>query len=490
MTAPQQPAVAPARILVADDDAALLNTLLHILRAEGHDVVTLPGGEELMDRLEQERPDLLLLDIMMPKIDGLQLLEQIRNDPRWADLPVLMISSMPPEEATARALGLGADDFVPKPFRVKELMARVHARLRASRRVRALQEEADKHADEARVRSEMASILHEITDTLKPDEIYSVLTRRVGRTLKLSRCSMVLAQPGDDLGLVVCASDNPSLRNLEIQLSRYPEIQRALFTGRSVLVRDVHTDPLYESVRQDWNVEGVKVQTRSAIALPFALRDQQRGVFFLRTTDADPPLEEQDVNFAGDVIRAAVTAIGKAHDLETAITERARFQELARTDALTGCLNRRALFERLGRELDRAKRYRHSVTVILVDLDEFKTVNDTYGHVAGDRVLAGVGESLRREARAVDIVGRYGGDEFVLVLPETPLDGAVTFAERLRVRINGMNFAEGGEPWYVSASIGVAAYPTSDVSSAEDLIARADQAMYRAKDDGRNQVRQ
>jgi diguanylate cyclase (GGDEF)-like protein len=185
-----------------------------------------------------------------------------------------------------------------------------------------------------------------------------------------------------------------------------------------------------------------------------------------------------------------VTAIGKAHDLETAITERARFQELARTDALTGCFNRRALFERMGREMDRAKRYRHALTVILVDLDEFKHVNDDHGHMAGDRVLSTVAESLRREARAVDIVGRYGGDEFVLVLPETPMEGAIVFAERLRQRIHAVDFAEGGEPWYVSASIGVASYPTEDVATSEDLIARADQAMYRAKHEGRNQVRQ
>ena len=111
------------RILVADDDAALARTLSWILRENGYEVITVPDAEQLIDRLEVEQPDLLLLDIMMPRVDGLQLLERIKSDPRKRDLPVLMISSMPPEEATVRSLGLGAADFISKPFRVRELLA-------------------------------------------------------------------------------------------------------------------------------------------------------------------------------------------------------------------------------------------------------------------------------------------------------------------------------------------------------------------------------
>src|SRR5712692_17734 len=119
-----------AKILVADDDQSLVRTLSWILKENGYEVVTAPGGDGLMTKLEEERPSLLLLDIMMPKVDGLQLLERLKGDERFKDLPVLMVSSMPPEEATVRSLGLGASDFIPKPFRMKELLARVKAQLR------------------------------------------------------------------------------------------------------------------------------------------------------------------------------------------------------------------------------------------------------------------------------------------------------------------------------------------------------------------------
>src|SRR5881396_563405 len=118
------PDLAAAKILVADDDQSLVRTLTWILKENGYEVVTVPGGEGLMGKLEEERPNLLLLDIMMPKVDGLQLLARMKSDERFRDVPVLMISSMPPEEATVKSLGLGAADFIAKPFRVRELLAR------------------------------------------------------------------------------------------------------------------------------------------------------------------------------------------------------------------------------------------------------------------------------------------------------------------------------------------------------------------------------
>jgi len=474
--------LAGTKVVVADDDAALVSTLTFILREMGAQVTGLPDGEHLLEQLESETPDLLLLDIMMPKVDGLELLRRIKSDPRWIDLPVLMVSSMPPEEATVQSFGLGAADFVPKPFRVRELTARIASRLARSRELHAAREEAVSQA-------KMVDILHEVTDSLKPEEIYHILARRVARALNKSRCSLVLAKPGDTFGTVVAAYENPMLRNLRIQLGRYPEILKALETDQVVIVEDVSKDPLFSEVRAGWERDGLEVQIGSVVALPFRMRDQQAGVLFLRTTREEPPLTRGDAHFADTVIKAAVAAIEKAHDFASIVSDRERLEHLASHDALTGCLNRRALIEQLEREWERAHRYNLVLTVLMVDLDHFKDVNDKRGHLAGDRALQQIGELLRREGRSVDTVGRYGGEEFVVVLPETALHGATIVAERARQRIQAHNFGSAAEPVTVTVSIGVASVPDERATSPETFLALADAALYRAKADGRNVVR-
>src|SRR5258708_10039513 len=260
MTEPETPVSTGSKILVADDDQSLVRTLTWILKEHGYEVVAAPGGEGLLGKLEDERPNLLLLDIMMPKVGGLQLLARMKADDRFRDVPVLMVSSMPPEEATVKSLGLGAADFLPKPFRVRELLARVEAHLRVGKALAQAREEA-------RSRAAMVDILHEVTDSLKPDEIYHILARRVARVLSISKCSMVLAKPNDTTGVVVAAYENPMLRNLQIELARYPEIQLALATGPVVLVQDVSTATLDQPERLPRERDGIKVPTRSAVAL-------------------------------------------------------------------------------------------------------------------------------------------------------------------------------------------------------------------------------
>ncbi|MGH7497915.1 MAG: diguanylate cyclase, partial [Gemmatimonadales bacterium] len=412
------------KILVADDDQALSRTLSWILKENGYEVLTIPGGERLFEHLQAESFDLLLLDIMMPRVDGLQLLQKVKADPRFKDLPVLMISSMPPEEATVRSLGLGAADFIPKPFRVRELLARVKAHLRVGR-------ELNQARAEARSRSEMMDIIQEVTASLKPEEIFQILVRRVAQGLNISRCSIVIAGPEEHTGTVVAAFENPMLHNLPVDLRRYPEIQRALVTGDVVLVRDTTTDPLYSGIRQEWGAEGRPVQTRSAIALRFSLKQEPAGVFFLRTTTEDAPLNEQDVSFAEQVINAAVAALERAYDLESAVMGQEQMRHLAETDPLTSCFNRRALMEKLEQEMDRAARYATMLTGMMIDIDNFKQINDTHGHLVGDRVLKQLANLLKREQRSVDIVARYGGEEFVVLLPETTNAESRNFAERI-----------------------------------------------------------
>ncbi len=470
------------KILVADDDQALSRTLSWILKDNGYDVVTVPGGEGVMEQLMADPFDLLLLDIMMPKVDGLQLLEQVKAEPVLADLPVLMISSMQPEEATVKSLGLGASDFIAKPFRVRELLARVKAHLRVGRELN--QARAEVHS-----RTEMVDILQEVTASLKPDEIYQILVRRVARGLRISKCSIIIATAGDEVGTVVAANENPVLRNLQVELKRYPEISKAIQSGEMVHIKDVLTDPLYEDVRLEWEAEGVMVPTRSVIAIPFNLRDTPTGVFFLRTTAEAAPLNDRDTRFASQVIQAAVAALEKAYDLETAVMGQEQMRRLAETDPLTEAFNRRALVEKLAQEMDRAQRYDTILACLMIDIDNFKNVNDTHGHLIGDRILRQMANLLRREQRAVDIVARYGGEEFVILLPETGVTGARIFAERILRRVAGNEFGEPGHPVHLTTSIGVATYPDERIDDGDGMLRLADENLYKAKNDGRNRFR-
>ena len=230
--------VAP-KILVADDDQALSRTLSWISKENGYDVFTALGGEHLFEHLSAEQFDLLLLDIMMPKVDGLQLLQRVKADPRFKDLPVLMISSMPPEEATVRSLGLGAADFIAKPFRVRELLARVKAHLRVGRELNQARAEVT-----VPLRDDGHHAGSDCIAQARGDLRHSGATRWP-RRLSIARCSIIMAGPDDDTGIVVAAFENPMLHNLKVDLKRYPEIRRALTSGEHVLVRDVQTDPLY-----------------------------------------------------------------------------------------------------------------------------------------------------------------------------------------------------------------------------------------------------
>ncbi|MHB0916945.1 MAG: diguanylate cyclase [Thiobacillus sp.] len=167
--------------------------------------------------------------------------------------------------------------------------------------------------------------------------------------------------------------------------------------------------------------------------------------------------------------------------------DQAALEQFATHDGLTGLYNHRTFYALLGDELARAQRFKRPLSLLLLDIDHFKRVNDTHGHQAGDAVLKRLGELLGREARAIDRVCRYGGEEITVILPETDPDAATRFAERLRAAVEAQPFDVNSEPIRMTVSIGVASWP-AQADSAEALVAAADTAMYAAKQDGRNRV--
>jgi diguanylate cyclase (GGDEF)-like protein len=452
-----------------------------------------------VDVLERARPDLLLIDVEDLGPDGEQLLERVKRDDRWRDVPIVVATHLPSNGKAASILVPPriADDYVTKPFRVPEVLARIHTQLRAQTELRSARAAlAAARAELERAREDVASnrqivdILNEVTGELSATEIYRILVRRVSRALSLSRCSVVMAGATDATGAVVASFEDPAGPNLTIRLDRYPELLTALETQRPVLVRDAQSDPLFEQTRKLWLDEGRDVAIRSVAALPFSVDRWRSGALTLRTERTERDLTQEDVAFAETVVNAAVAAIKRAQTLESTRADNRRLEALATTDPLTRLLNRRALLERLSREVDRAKRYESMLTLLLLDIDHFKRINDERGHLVGDAVLRQIGALVEASVRTVDIAARYGGEEFVLILPETSQDGGIIFAERLRESIERYPFdATSEEPLHLTASIGVATFPSPRVDSTEDLFARADEALYRAKSSGRNQVR-
>jgi len=463
-----------SHVLIVDDDYGFARTLSRVLSENGYDTGILSSGVGLPEYMATRAVDLLILDLSLPDQDGISLLQTVRRDPAHRDLPILVLGSAAPEDTSEHALGMGASDVVSKPIRVRDLLARIRAQLRASRAL-------NQARAEARSQAALVELLREITLNLPPRELFQVLVRQVAAVLRIPRCSILLGRPGAERATVVAASENPMLTELSVDLPRYPEIQRALDTGEVVLVSDVTGDPVFQNLGD--------LSTTSALVMPFDLHGERAGVFFLRTGPGDPPLGEADLRFGTRVVESAASAIEKSLDREESNRRQEAMRQLAETDPLTGLLNRRALSERLLSEVERAGRYGTALTCIMIDIDHFKAANDKFGHQAGDRVLIQFAELLRREQRSVDVVARYGGEEFVVLLPETGGAGARLFAERVLRRVHNAAFGEAETPIPITVSLGLAIFPDEGAGDAESLLRLAEGNLLRAKADGRNRYR-
>jgi len=463
-----------SHVLIVDDDYGFARTLSRVLTENGYETGILSGGTGLPEYMATRAVDLVILDLSIPGQDGFSLLELLRRDPAHRDLPILVLGSAAPEDTSEHALGMGASDVVSKPVRVRDLLARIRAQLRVSRAL-------NQARAEARSQAALVELLREITLNLPTRELFQVLVRQVAATLRIPRCSILFGRAGAERATVVAAAENPMLRELVVELPRYPEIRRALDTGEVVHITDVTADPVFQGMSD--------LSTTSALVLPFSIHSERAGVFFLRTGPGDPPLGDADLRFATRVVESAASAIEKALDREESTRRQEAMRQLAETDPLTGLLNRRALQERAEREFERASRQGTSLTCALIDIDSFKEANASFGQQAGDRVLVQFAELLRREQRSVDVVARSDGEEFAVLLPETGSAGARLFAERVLKRVQNAAFGEADSPIPITVSIGLAVVPDEQARDAESLLKLATRNLQRAKSDGRNRFR-
>jgi predicted signal transduction protein with EAL and GGDEF domain/FixJ family two-component response regulator len=436
----------PTVLLVDDDEVNLLLTAL-ALRERGFDVVEATGGEQALAMLGRQRPDALVLDAIMPGLDGFATCRAVRQMPGFGHLPVLMLTGLDDEGSVRRALDAGATDFLVKSNQWILLDLRLRFLLRASSNVSEL----------ARTNQRLARAQH-LANMGGFD-----WRRQGGQLLPSAELLRMLGLPVDQPVTL-----RSLLRMVPLQ-ERRTQLRRLATTLQ-------HSLPLDTDV-------------------PVVLLHNNKRVIHV---EAEPEFDEhgQTIGYAGI-----------AQDLTDRHMAQARIHQLAHYDPLTGLPNRIELKRRAEHALGHAQRLKHPCALLLIDLDHFKKVNDTLGHAAGDELLEVVARRLRacvrhsehlpeqalesagqRTHRGLECVARLGGDEFVALLPEVSGEAD---AERVAERILDVMrepILVSGQECFVTASVGLAIYPR-DGDTVADLLRNADIAMYAVKTAGRNDQR-
>ncbi len=449
-----------ARVLVVDDILPNVKLLEAKLACEYYDVITATSGAEALEKVESDKPDLVLLDVMMPGMDGFEVCTRIKNNPDTAHIPVVMVTALTDVEDKVRGLEAGADDFLSKPINDTALMARVRSLARLKMAL-----------DEWKIRENAANQ-------------FGVVSEKVS----------LMSEPVEGARILL-VEDREYEKN---------KIIESLSADMSIVI---HTDSGMKAMelisQQDFDV--------LMISLDLENEDGLRLCSHLRSNERSRSVPIVMIAHEEEIQRVAHGLEMGAHDYVVRPIEkneliarvrtqirRKRFQErlrstyeislsMALTDSLTGLYNRRYLEVHMQKLIENNASSNKALGVILMDIDHFKSVNDTHGHKVGDEVLQVFSARIKDNLRSFDLVARLGGEEFVAILPDVSPERAYMVAERLRRSIADEPIpcsVEGGV-LSVTTSVGGAIINNGGHEIAA-VLERADKCLYEAKETGRN----
>jgi two-component system cell cycle response regulator len=451
-----------ARVLVVDDILPNVKLLEAKLTSEYYEVLTASNGPDALERVRTDSPDIVLLDVMMPGMDGIEVCRQIKSNPETAHIPVVMVTALTDAQDRVRGLESGADDFLSKPVNDTALMARVRSLVRLKMTI-----------DEWRARNATATQLG-VTETQ----------------------FNVMSEPVDHAQILVIED-----RDFEID-----KVHQALSRDHHTIVTTANgIDATQATMRQEFDL--------LIVSLNLAQADGLRLTSHLKSSERTRNVPVLMVGEDGDLQRIVRGLEMGANDyllrpvdrnellarVRTQI-RRKRFQDrlktnyeaslsMALTDSLTGLYNRRYFETHLQKMIVTRQQDRKQFAVLLLDVDKFKGVNDTYGHPVGDEILRTFASRLKDTLRGFDLIARLGGEEFIVVLPDVTPDLAYQVAERLRRSIGGrpIKCAVPDGQLTITTSLGGLVVTPEMAMGYDDIMRAVDEALYAAKNGGRDQ---
>jgi diguanylate cyclase (GGDEF)-like protein/PAS domain S-box-containing protein len=433
MDSPHSPptAVRSPAILIVDDAPANLDVLRTMMSKQGYQTFVATSGERAVSIARRVKPDLILLDVVMPGIDGFETCRQLKQHPHTAGIPVIFMSAQSETDDVVAGFDIGAADYIRKPLRMAEVCARVRAQLQMRNTSDAQKAQADR--------------LRMIVDAM-------------------------------DEGLMIVEA------NGRIQYSN-PACERHLGYDENQLAGHTLSDLLGASLAQEY-VDYFATCAADPAGAP------QTGTREVSIRRRDGTLRAMDLSLtpmpAGEALFVALL-----HDITHHKQSETALQQAALVDQLTQIANRRHFDSFLEQEWHRALRSGQPLSLVVLDVDHFKLYNDALGHASGDLCLQKVAAVLKsRASRPTDLAARYGGEEFVLLFAETPLDIGLAVAEAIRASIEALHLPHPRSPTssWITASVGVACIVPTQFDRIEQFFVAADRMMYAAKEGGRNRV--
>ncbi|MEA2824459.1 MAG: two-component system, cell cycle response regulator [Alphaproteobacteria bacterium] len=448
-----------ARVLVVDDILSNVKLLEAKLSAEYFEVITANNGEQALARVASDAPDIILLDVMMPGMDGFEVCRRIKSNGKTTHIPVVMVTALDQPSDRVTGLDAGADDFLTKPVDDMSLFARVRSLVR----------------------------LKMMTDELRMRE-------ETGQSMGLTDASETMFEP-DPTGRILIVEDRPEsvawfraaleAKNKVSDIATFDEALVSAKSGDFDLIVVSLGIRAFDGLRLCSHLRSLAELRHTPILVLVSEGENRKLAQALDMGVNDYLMRPVDRN---ELMARVRTQLRKKRYADKLRHNMHLSLEMAITDQLTGLHNRRYMARHLDTLMKNASEAK-PISFLIMDIDYFKAVNDTYGHDVGDEVLRDFASRIGANVRGIDLACRYGGEEFVVVMPDTDAGYAYTIAERLRQSIELTPFPISRAPnkINVTASIGIAS-SNGNGDDSDKLLHRADQALYRAKREGRNRV--